>query len=235
MSRIKLITLDLDNTLWPVDEVIRRAEQECMTWIQHNHPDAAEALSLERIRVIRQQLLTSKPGYQHNLTALRREALARGFREAGYCTMTAANAAGEAFEVFHQARNEVVFFPGALDLLETLADTYMLGALSNGNADLKKIGIHELFAFHHTAESVGERKPAPAIFHAALSSARARPHQALHIGDHPEEDVDAARRLSMSAIWANLLNLKWPDRLEPHEYSVHNLHEVMDLLPLLDD
>ena len=235
MSRIKLITLDLDNTLWPVDEVIRRAEQECMVWIHHHHPDAADALSLERIRAIRQQLLTSKPGYRHNLTALRKDALARGFQESGYSAMTAANAAREAFDVFHQARNEVVFFPGALDLLEALADAYILGALSNGNADLKKIGIDDLFAFHHTAESVGERKPAPAMFHAALASARAKPHQALHIGDHPEEDVDAARRLSIGAVWANLLNLEWPDGLEPHEYSVHNLHEVLDLLPLLDD
>ena len=34
---------DLDNTLWPVDEVIRKAEKACSDWIADRHPDAARA------------------------------------------------------------------------------------------------------------------------------------------------------------------------------------------------
>ena len=74
--------------------------------------------------------------------------------------------------MFHDARNRVTFFPGALEVLETLADSYTLGALSNGNADLKRIGIRELFGFHHSAESIGRRKPEPDMFRAALRSPR---------------------------------------------------------------
>ena len=33
MTGLKLITFDLDNTLWPVDEVIRQAEKTCSDWI----------------------------------------------------------------------------------------------------------------------------------------------------------------------------------------------------------
>src|SRR5690606_27393159 len=141
MAKLKLITFDLDNTLWPVDEVIRRAEQRCRDWIAERHPDAAACMTVAQVREIRDQLLREKPGYIHNLTALRRDALARGFMAAGYGSAEAARLAGEAFTIFHDARNEVVFFPGALDILEHLADTYTLGALTNGNADLRRIGI----------------------------------------------------------------------------------------------
>jgi FMN hydrolase / 5-amino-6-(5-phospho-D-ribitylamino)uracil phosphatase len=235
MAALKVITFDLDNTLWPVDEVIRRADRCCAEWIAERHPDAARHMTRDTMLRIRDQLLRDKPGYTHNLTALRRDALAQGFREAGYCTNEAALLADQGFRVFHDARNEVVFFPGALDVLEVLADSYQLGALSNGNADLKKIGIHDLFDFHHSAESVGRRKPAPDMFQAALRSAGAQPHQAVHVGDHPEEDIHGARQQGFHAVWANLLDLPWPDNIEPHPHRIHNLHELTDLLAILDD
>ncbi|MBA3981867.1 MAG: HAD family hydrolase [Alcanivorax sp.] len=234
MSRLKLITFDLDNTLWPVDEVIRRAERQCRDWISERYPDAAAAMTVARVRDIREQLLREKPGYLHNLTALRRDALAAGFRSAGYCAEEAGRLAAEAFEVFHEARNEVVFFPGALDILETLADSYMLGALTNGNADLARIGIADLFAFQHSSESVGRRKPERDMFDAALRSARVRAIEAVHVGDHPLEDVDAARRHGFHAVWANLLDQKWPLDLPDHPHHIHNLHELSDLVALLD-
>lgn len=235
MAGIRLITFDLDNTLWPVDEVIRRAEQACGKWIAEAHPEASAVMSVERIRAIRDTLLAEHEVYRHNFTALRRDAMLQGFRQAGYGQGAARDGAEEALDVFLEARNRVVFFPGALEVLETLADSYTLGALSNGNADLGRIGIDGLFAFHHSAETVGRRKPEPDMFRAALESAGVRPDQALHVGDHPVEDVDAARRHGFHAIWANLLDLHWPGELDEHPHRVHNLHEITELLPLIDD
>ena len=234
MAALKLITFDLDNTLWPVDEVIRRADRRCADWIAEHYPEAAAHMNRDTMLRIRDQLLHDKPGYVHNLTALRRDALAQGFREAGYCTNEAALLADKGFRVFHDARNEVVFFPGALEVLEMLADSYTLGALTNGNADLKKIGIHELFDFHHSAESIGRRKPEPDMFQAALKSAGARPDQAVHVGDHPEEDIHAARQQGFHAVWANLLDQTWPAHLDSHPHRIHNLHELADLLAMID-
>ena len=151
MSRLKLITFDLDNTLWPVDEVIRRAEKACSDWIIDRHPEAAQALSAERVRAVRTALLRERPDYLDNLTALRQDAMARAFTEHGFSAGEARKIAEEAFLVFHRARNQVTFFPGALEVLEQLADSYQLGALTNGNADLQQIGIAGLFSFHHSA------------------------------------------------------------------------------------
>ena len=59
MTGLKLITFDLDNTLWPVDEVIRQAEKTCSDWIAEHHPSAAAALTAERVRTVRDELAVS--------------------------------------------------------------------------------------------------------------------------------------------------------------------------------
>ncbi|GAA5131320.1 HAD family hydrolase [Alloalcanivorax gelatiniphagus] len=235
MTGLKLITFDLDNTLWPVDEVIRQAERVTSDWIADRHPDAARALTSERIRAVRDRLVREQPDYLNSLTRLRRDAMAETFLAAGFGEQEARHIAADAFQVFHEARNRVSFFPGALEVLETLADTYTLGALSNGNSDLKRIGIADLFQFHHSAESIGRRKPEPDMFRAALQSAGVEAGQALHVGDHPVEDVDAARRHGFQAVWANLIDLDWPGDLDRPDHHIHHLRELPDLLPLLDN
>lgn len=234
MGKLKLITFDLDNTLWPVDEVIRRAEQACQQWLQTHHPDAAAQLQPAAMRGLRDDLLRSSPDYLNNLTALRTDLLSEGFRRAGYSEADARQFGQQAFEVFHQARNQVTLFPGALALLETLGDRYALGALSNGNADLGKAGLDGLFRFHHNAERIGRRKPAPDMFLAALDSAGVRAHEALHVGDHPHEDVGAALAVGFDAVWANLLDLSWPQHLPHHPHQVTHLDDLASLIDTLD-
>jgi putative hydrolase of the HAD superfamily len=50
-----------------------------------------------------------------------------------------------------------------------------------------------------TSASVGARKPAAAVFEAALRIAGFAPAQALHVGDSLAEDVDGARRAGLHA------------------------------------
>lgn len=234
MGKLKLITFDLDNTLWPVDEVIRRAEQACQQWLQASHPDAAAQLQPAAMRAIRDDLLRANPGYLNNLTALRTDLLSEGFRRAGYSETDARAFGQQAFEVFHQARNKVTLFPGAQALLERLGDRFALGALSNGNADLRQAGLDGLFHFHHNAERIGRRKPAPDMFLAALDSAGVHAHQALHVGDHPHEDIRAALDVGFDAIWANLLDLSWPRQLPHHPHQITHLDDLASMIDALD-
>ena len=39
---------------------------------------------------------------------------------------------------------------------------------------------------------------------------RDRPEEVCHVGDHPENDVEAAMNLGMRAVWLNLLDAEWP-------------------------
>ena len=72
MTGLKLITFDLDNTLWPVDEVIRQAEKTCSDWIAEHHPSAAAALTAERVRTVRDELVRAHPAPQVKDTEHRR-------------------------------------------------------------------------------------------------------------------------------------------------------------------
>ncbi len=68
MTGLKLITFDLDNTLWPVDEVIRQAEKTCRDWLPENHPPASATLTAARERARRHHLERAHPDYRNNLT-----------------------------------------------------------------------------------------------------------------------------------------------------------------------
>ena len=232
---LKLLTLDLDNTLWPVDEVIRRAEQISHAWLQEKHPDIAAGSDSAALLELRKTLVRENPDYLHNLTALRKDALTRVFANAGFDTTTARQQAEQAFAVFHEARNQVKLFPDVRPVLEQLANRYQLGALTNGNADLKKIGLDDLFAFHHSAETIGRRKPAPDMFAAALACAGVSADQAVHMGDHPEEDVLAAQQHGFRAIWADLLDTPWPAHLAAPAWRIRHWRELPAVLEQMDE
>ena len=227
---LKLITFDLDDTLWPVKPVLLRAEQIGYDWLKTQHPEIAAQHSLDQLHARRFALLKAEPDLQHNLTALRKKALHQLFLDAGHPHLEATQHSEAAFSVFHAARNDVTLFPQVRDILEQLAQHYTLGSLTNGNADLNRIGLGDLFAFQHSAESVGRRKPEPDIFNAALLSAGVQPHEVLHIGDHPHEDVQAARDHGWHAAWANLLGRQWPESLQAPDYVLEHWNELPALV-----
>ena len=91
----------------------------------------------------------------------------------------------EGFEVFIAARNRVELYDGVPQVLETLSSRYKLGALTNGNAEVHRIGIGQWFHFVVSAAEAQALKPAPAIFEAALKRAAVSASQAVHVGDDP--------------------------------------------------
>ena len=103
--------------------------------------------------------------------------------------------------MFLEARNRVELFDGALDAIAALKPDYRLGALSNGNANIHRIGLGQHFDFAFSAEDVGAPKPHRALFDAALSHSGIRPHQMVYVGDDPRLDVDAANRVGLRTVW----------------------------------
>ncbi len=87
-------------------------------------------------------------------------------------------------------------FPEVCAVLETLQPHYRLGIISNFDGRLRTILQHLEIAryFQHVVISseVGADKPAPWIFQHALERACVPPGAALHIGDDPVRDWQAA-------------------------------------------
>lgn len=226
MPRLRLLCFDLDNTLWHVEPVLLRAERETWSWLTDRVPGLDLYFGAAWVRAKRASLLESRPDYVHDLTALRRDSMRHLLLAAGLEPTAARTTAHEAMEVFLGLRNAVEFFPGVLDALERARGRYKLAALSNGNADLARIGAGRLFDVVLSAESVGRAKPDPAMFHRALADAGVAADEAAHVGDHPDHDVRAARDVGLDAIWANPLALPRPETLPDDVPTLHHFDEL---------
>jgi len=115
----------------------------------------------------------------------------------------------EAYEFFLKERHKVVFYDQVVEVLESLASKVMLGVLTNGNADVNKLGIGHLFEFSISSVDVKSNKPDSAHFIKAKEISGIEFVNTLHIGDHPINDVKGARDLGINTMWFNSQNLTW--------------------------
>lgn len=228
-----VITLDLDNTLWHVDPVIKQAERAMHEWMHTHTPTAARFYTLPALQEYKQQIAECYPNLRHQISQLRREVMRRVFMQAGYDSEQARALAEQAFAVFYKARSQVTLFDGALEALTDLAQDYRLIALTNGNADLAMIGIDHLFDAHLNAEHVGANKPDPALFHAAAKHAQCSTEQLIHIGDHPKQDIWAAQQMGAKTIWVNVMAQTWPASLQPADQTIDHLSQLTTTVALL--
>ncbi len=225
LSRIKAITLDLDDTLWPVWPTIVRAEQVLGDWLSLHAPLTAVLFADATVRqALRQQFSRQHPEFRHDLTAQRRETIRLALQHCGENPLLAE----PAFEVFFAERNRVTLFDDALAGLAFLSSRLPLVALSNGNADIGLIGIAPYFRASVSARQFGVGKPDARIFHAAAEAAGVLAHEVLHVGDDAALDVLAALDCGMQTVWVNRENQPWPHAAQPH-LSVTTLAELCNL------
>ena len=227
LTPIKAITLDLDDTLWPVWPTIKRAEQALDDWLALHAPQTAQLMAQPAARLeIREHVNSLHPELKHNLSALRHKSIALALSRSGDDPQLA----GAAFDIFFSERNRVMLYDDALGALAFLARRFPLVALSNGNADVHRIGIGSYFRGSISAQQFGVGKPDPRIFQAASEAAGVRPHEVLHVGDDAALDVLAAQACGMQAVWVNRTDQPWTHPVQPH-LTVTTLTELCDMFP----
>ena len=225
LSLIKAITLDLDDTLWPIWPTIEQAEKVLHGWLTEHAPTTAELLGQAAARhEIREHVNQSYPEHKHNLSVLRRESIRLALLRSGEDPLLAE----AAFEVFFAERNRVTLFGDVPQALAFLSRRFPLVALSNGNADIHRIGIGAHFKASISAQQLGVGKPDARIFHAAALAAGVRPDQVLHVGDDAALDVLAALECGMQTVWVNRADQLWVHDAVPNE-TVTTLTELCDL------
>jgi HAD superfamily hydrolase (TIGR01549 family) len=226
VAKIQAITIDLDDTLWPIWPTIERAEKALHEWLTEHAPMAAALFSSPvALREIRDHMAHSRPELKHDLSALRRESIRLALYRAGDNPLLA----DRAFEVFFAERQRVTLFDDARPALEFLAGRYPLVALSNGNADLRRIGLAQFFRASISAREFGVGKPDPRIFHAGAGAVDTLPEAVLHIGDDATLDALGALNAGMQAAWINRSDAMWPHEMEPH-VALTSLAELCEML-----
>ena len=226
ISKIKAITLDLDDTLWPIWPTIERAEKTLAAWLGQQAPGAAAVFADPHARhAVREHVVRTQPDIGHDLSALRRESIRLALHRANEDTRLAE----PAFEVFFAERMRVDLFDDAKPALAFLAARFPLVALSNGNADVGRVGLAEFFVASLSAREFGVGKPDPRIFHAAAAAAGVAANAVLHVGDDAALDVLGAWGAGMQTAWVNRSDHLWTHDVHPHE-TVASLTELCDLL-----
>jgi len=228
--RIRAITFDLDDTLWPIAPAMLHAEQRLDAWLQAHCPLAAQAYPIAAMRALRDRIAAENPQIAHDFGAQRRLSLRTALLPHGYDEAHVK----DAFTAFYAARNEVECYADALPALDLLKARYPLGAITNGNADLDAIGLRHYFRFSLRASDFGSAKPAPDIFHEACAQLGLQPAEVLHVGDDPALDVVGAHQAGLRCAWLNRGTTPWVELglaapMQP-DMVIRDLAELVDIL-----
>lgn len=232
---IKLISFDLDNTLWDNNPVLLRAEQACYNFLHQEAPQLTARYTLDDLASIRLQTMAESPQLAAQVSKVRKLAMQKALAATNYDVEKIPALVEEAFLRFYEERNKIELFPQTRPLLESLHKQYMLATITNGNSDLTKVGIADYFTFSLSAEKIGAKKPRPNIFHAALHKANIHPQEMIHIGDDHNDDVFGAQQLGIHTIWFNPRKLRWENESDkiPPTAIAHCLSEIPDIIATL--
>ena len=226
MQNIEAITIDLDDTLWDIDPVIERAERILWRWLASNYPRISSIYDQNKILNLRLEIVKDHPDKEFDYRFMRKLILRKIFRDADY----EEDLAEGAFAIFDSERNNVTLYDGAIYTLQSLSKKYTLIAVTNGNANLEKIGLRHLFDDVVTAVDVGYAKPDARIFNEAIRKAGTQADKIIHVGDNPEADIIGAANVGLKTVWMNSKSVSWPnDDIQP-DLTINRITELCDLL-----
>ncbi|WP_274308477.1 HAD family hydrolase [Solibacillus daqui] len=136
-------------------------------------------------------------------------------------------------DYLHEFKYSCVAFPNLIELLEALKKAhYKLGIITNGYGqfqmdNIKALQIEHYFDVILVSEWEGMKKPDERIFLKAVGQLQVTPSESVFVGDHPENDVKAARRIGMKGVWKK--DDQWDDVLADAV-----IEDLLELLPVLE-
>lgn len=125
-----------------------------------------------------------------------------------------------------------VRFPNLISMLDSLkGKSLKLGIITNGRGNfqmdnIKALGIEDYFDTILVSEWEGMKKPNVEIFKKALRNLEVDASQAMFIGDHPDNDVKAAKTAGMVGVWKR--DEHWAG--VEADFMIEDLLEVIDIL-----
>lgn len=205
LTPIKVLSFDLDDTLYNNKPVIAAAEQAMLQALLNHAPVTAKTDS-DYWWQQRLKLAKITPDIRHDLGRWRLLGVDAGLQHLGLSSCEAGEIAQLAYDAFMQARTRITVQPEIKQMLSQLAKKYQLIAITNGNACIEKMGIGELFQFSLQAGPDGRMKPYSDMFITAAQRLKVTPEHILHIGDSHRADVIGALNAGYQAAWLDHYN-----------------------------
>jgi putative hydrolase of the HAD superfamily len=118
--------------------------------------------------------------------------------------------------------------PGTREALDRIRRHHAIAVISNADgridAVLRRCGIEDCFATITDSGIVGQEKPHPAIFQAALRAMNADPSESLYVGDVYSVDYVGATRAGMQAVLFDVAGA-YRDQAFPRVQSLTGLEQ----------
>jgi len=195
-SEIKVVTFDLDDTIWRTGKVIGAANQALEEYL--------DKMKIEQPRqvkdVMKELYMKNKtrycPEFATNskikpepvlLTMLRKDAIEDiCLQDNGYSAFDAQKLAEESFQVWTKARHDAIpsnLADSVVECLEKIRSLQtssgfpvVIGAITNGNSDPRRVPLLETyFDFCINSEDVGKAKPSSEIYKKAVETVSNHP------------------------------------------------------------
>jgi len=238
LDSVRLITFDLDDTLWPLKATLMAAEQKQYDWLCEHAERITAELSMHDVLERRKFFLQAHPELRGDVTQMRKQSLHDLFRSYDYDEAQSTDMVHSVYEVFYLARSQVSLFDGTEECLVSLRQKYKIAALTNGNADLKIAGIAHLFDDARFATRETPAKPDPAMFHECANCLDVEPQNILHVGDSIETDISGAQRAGALSAWFNPALTDWPEEFSKQQrptITISSLQSLLVVMPALAD
>ena len=127
---------------------------------------------------------------------------------------------------------KVDLVPSAVHVLESLHKRYDLAVISNAMSNvprqaIKRSELEWCLDAVVISRDLGIRKPNPEIFRFTLENLGIESHEAIHVGDSLEDDVQGAKNAGMKAIW-----IKGPGEeiITQPDQTIRSIEELTSLL-----
>ncbi|WP_342599027.1 HAD family hydrolase [Psychrobacillus sp. FSL H8-0483] len=123
-------------------------------------------------------------------------------------------------------------FPNLISMLETLKkSSILIGMITNGKGQFQMdnivaLGIQSYFDTILISEWEGIKKPDPSIFQKALQQLDVRANETIFVGDHPINDIEAAKKVGLQTIWKK--DDQWND--VKADYIIDDLAEIIPIM-----
>lgn len=230
LQPFKVISFDLDDTLYDNNDVIRLAERQCVDFL--HRLSAIEELDLAYWYHWKQKIERQDPVFCEDVTAWRIATIRAMLQFHGKTADEIAHIAQETINYFLEWRHKIDVPQPSIDVLNHLKTNYKLAALTNGNVVPQRIGLQQ-FDLLLCGGKQGRAKPHQDLFHQTAAYFKVRPQEILHVGDNLVTDVQGALQAGCQAVWINLSgkNLNhFPEATLLPQLEINDLLELLELV-----
>ncbi len=202
LSKIKVLSFDLDNTIYDCQTVLTKAEDWFTEYLCNRYGLGGECLKYDFWAQVKSEVLHENWDLADDVTRLREESLVEAFKRLKIPLKGGIKEASELVSMFVEHRSRGVVHPEIYELMDYLKSRYPLIAVSNGNLNPDAINVTHYFE-RDIRPSIGglHRKPFKDMFIECARYKNVKIDEILHIGDDPFTDVYGAVNAGCKCAW----------------------------------